>query len=229
MKSPHLPPMFRYFFTVLLLVVSVGLPIALSTVEQNPKQIAETDATVELTEDEDETTETREPVLTDIEGHWAQEEIENMYNSHVINGYEDGSFGPDNSVTRTQYLTITLRAFSHDDAEGEFADYAYSIGIISNLDLWKNHGDEHVTRAEALKILIGLANMEVGDTLTPNFPDVDIVNDWFANYSAFALAQGISTGDSEGNFNGNDEVTRAETCVLTTRIMEKLPSSEIED
>ncbi len=226
--------MLRYFFTVFLLLVSVGIPVVLSNIEAKNAALAENnklEENVELSteaENEEEPTEesSKRNPLEDISGHWAEKAIMALYSSHVVNGYEDGNFGPDDPVTRTQYLTITFKAFGHELENETWADYAYSIGVISDLDRWKNKGDENVSRAEALKVLIELSGMEANSGLTPNFPDVDIINDWFANYAAFALAQKISTGDAEGNFNGNTPITRAETCVLTVRIMEKLPSNE---
>ncbi len=208
----------RYFFNVLLLAISISVPIALSVQENAPVDLASVP-----TSGQEESTEDREP-LTDIAGHWGETSINNLYQTYVVNGYGDGTFGPNDPVTRWQFLTIALRAFNYDTAGAEPADFAYSVGIISDLDLWANHGDDHVTRGEALKILLNAGNLEIGDSLSPNFTDVDIVNDWFAVYSAFGMAQGIVTGDAEGNFNGLDNVTRAETCTLTVRIMERQPS-----
>lgn len=216
----------RYFFNILLLVISLSLPIGLSMQANTAVDLASIphdDTTTETSETSETTVEEREP-LTDIAGHWAEEEIDNLYQTYVVNGYGDGTFGPDDPVTRTQFLTIALRAFNYDTAEMEVADFAYSVGIIGDLDLWKNHGGDSVTRAEALKILLNTGNLDAGETLTPNFVDVDIVNDWFAVYSAFGLAQGIVTGNAEGEFNGNETVTRAETCALTLRIMQRQPS-----
>ncbi|QQR55580.1 S-layer homology domain-containing protein [Candidatus Peregrinibacteria bacterium] len=221
-------PMHRYFFTILLLAISFSLPLALST--QEAKQQVEL-ATLPPTDtdiaDEEPDENPARPPLTDIQGHWAETQINNLYQTQVINGYGDGTFGPNDPVTRTQFLIIALRAFHYEAPDENYADFAHSIGLINNLDYWKNHGDAHVTRAEALKILLNAGSLTVGDELSPNFPDVDIVNDWFAVYSAFGKAQGIVTGDVEGNFNGNQNVSRAETCALTLRIMERLPS-EIE-
>ena len=213
--------MFRYFFTVLLLIVSVSTPIFLSSQEANPVELAEETSTEENSEPEN-----IRPSLSDIEGHWAEAYIDNLYQTEVVNGYSDGRFGPDDLVTRTQFLIISLRAFHYEVPDENYADFAYSVGVISNLDLWKNAGNDPVSRAEALKILLSVGNLEPGTELTPNFNDVDIVNDWFAVYSAFAKAQGILTGDAEGNFNGKNNVSRAETCALVVRIMERLPSDE---
>lgn len=208
----------RYLFTVLLLAVSLSIPIVLSTQEDSNVQLA----TLPPSQTEDEEGE-REP-LTDIEGHFAETEINNLYQTYVVNGYGDGTFGPNDPVTRTQFLIIALRAFNYDVEDENYADFAYSVGIISNLELWRDHGDQNVSRAEGLKILLNAGGLDAGESLSPNFADVDIVNDWFAVYSAFGKAQGIVNGDASGNFNGNQNVSRAETCILTVRIMERQPS-----
>lgn len=215
----------RYWFTVLLLTISLSIPIALSTQEtQNPTVELATipEESVEFLDDHTDVIESI--TFPDVKGHWAQSQIENLATSHVVNGYSNGTFGPNDAVTRTQFLIISLRSFGYEVPDKNYADFAYSVGVINDLDLWKNHGDDHVTRAEGLKILLNAADLEVGTALTPNFSDVDTVNDWFAVYSAFAKAQGIVTGDSAGNFNGDSNITRAETCALAVRVLERLPS-----
>ncbi len=231
--------MTRYFFTVLLLILSIGIPLGLSLQENRPEAavvLTSKDEGEDEDKDEDETktegietdseASTTLPPLTDIVGHWAEDEINNLYYAEVIHGYGDGTFGPDDPVTRFQLLKIILGAFDYEVEDEAYADYAYDIGIISNLDLWKNHPNDPVIRAEALKVILETSGLDEGTALTPNFADVDTVNDWFAVYSAFAKAQGISTGDAEGNFNGSDNVSRAEVCALTVRVMERLPSEE---
>ncbi len=40
--------------------------------------------------------------LTDIQGHWARESIEQMIKQKVISGYADGRFLPDNWISRAE-------------------------------------------------------------------------------------------------------------------------------
>ncbi len=61
----------------------------------------------------------------DIEGHWAQEQIETWLQKGLVSGDPDGTFRPDRPVTRAEFVTFVNRAFSIQAAgeEGEvFAD-----------------------------------------------------------------------------------------------------------
>ena len=45
--------------------------------------------------------------FTDVnETHWANEPISALSAAGYINGYTDGSFGPDNQITRAEFVTI---------------------------------------------------------------------------------------------------------------------------
>lgn len=47
--------------------------------------------------------------FTDISGHWAEEEIERAVSLGWIRGYEDGTFRPDQYITRAETMTIINR------------------------------------------------------------------------------------------------------------------------
>ncbi len=44
--------------------------------------------------------------LTDIEGHWAKQSIEGVAKAGVVKGYPDGTFKPNNSITRAEVSTV---------------------------------------------------------------------------------------------------------------------------
>ena len=46
--------------------------------------------------------------FSDIEGHWAKTVVEEMAAKGVLNGFEDGTFRPDESVTREQFAKILV-------------------------------------------------------------------------------------------------------------------------
>lgn len=55
----------------------------------------------------------------DIEGHWAQADIEAMAQAGYLNGYPDGTFRPDEPVTRAEFAKIICEAFDYaTTAEG---------------------------------------------------------------------------------------------------------------
>lgn len=47
---------------------------------------------------------------TDISGHWAEKVITQWQEKGLISGYEDGTFKPDNSVTRAEFVIILNKA-----------------------------------------------------------------------------------------------------------------------
>lgn len=54
----------------------------------------------------------------DLTGHWAQNEIRNLTAQGVLSGYPDGSFYPDNKVTRAEMAVILDRFLNLEEATG---------------------------------------------------------------------------------------------------------------
>ncbi|WP_167859624.1 S-layer homology domain-containing protein [Paenibacillus cymbidii] len=52
--------------------------------------------------------------MSDIRGHWAQAAIETAVHSGWMRGYEDGSFGPDRTLTRAEMVTTMNRLLGRD-------------------------------------------------------------------------------------------------------------------
>ena len=71
---------------------------------------------------------------SDTEGHWAESSIERWTSYGIINGYEDGSFGPDANISRSEAAAIFSRllklekkadisAFTDVEADSWYVDY----------------------------------------------------------------------------------------------------------
>lgn len=52
--------------------------------------------------------------FSDIQGHWAEETIIKWQDKGIISGYPDGTFKPDNSVTRAELAKVLTIAFDLD-------------------------------------------------------------------------------------------------------------------
>ena len=48
--------------------------------------------------------------ISDVEGHWAQAEIETAINERWVNGYPDGTFHPQGTITRAEFTKMLLAA-----------------------------------------------------------------------------------------------------------------------
>ncbi|MEG2406865.1 MAG: S-layer homology domain-containing protein, partial [Clostridiales bacterium] len=53
-------------------------------------------------------------VFSDITGHWAEDNIYYMADKGILNGYTDGTFLPDNQITRGEFVTILAKDAAKD-------------------------------------------------------------------------------------------------------------------
>ncbi|MEC0231628.1 S-layer homology domain-containing protein [Paenibacillus alba] len=108
--------------------------------------------------------------MKDVGSHWAKDAIQKLVEAGIINGYEDGTFKPENTITREEMVILlsrilNLNQVAKDTTKGNFDDlkgsYAASeitagaqAGIVSGEADGKFHAKSNATRAEALQILL---------------------------------------------------------------------------
>ena len=72
--------------------------------------------------------------FSDVEGHWAEPYVQKMTDTGLINGFDDGTFGPDYSVTRADALLLVSRVLGSTEKNiSEFVDAAYGV-YYKNVD-----------------------------------------------------------------------------------------------
>ncbi len=124
-------------------------------------------------------TENKDLSFTDISGHWAEEYINKAANAGWVNGYEDGSFGPQKYITRAEVMTIINRMLTrYVDEEGLHADtkrftdmdgsewYYYNVLEATNSHNYERREDgrlEKWTEITPNRIWIELDEMENAD------------------------------------------------------------------
>ena len=73
--------------------------------------------------------------LSDLEGHWAQKEVEAAVASGWVDGYPDGSFKPEKSITRAEFTKMLLDAI-HLTPDSETVAWMKENALID--DIWGN-------------------------------------------------------------------------------------------
>ncbi|KXB72111.1 S-layer homology domain-containing protein [Peptoniphilus sp. DNF00840] len=58
----------------------------------------------------------------DVKGHWASNAIEQLYGSKKIKGYSDGTFKPDQKLTRAEAVTVLNSVFGRNTKATSFAN-----------------------------------------------------------------------------------------------------------
>lgn len=75
--------------------------------------------------------------FNDINGHWAEETIEKWQDAGIISGYPDGTFKPDNPVTRAELAKVLTTAFDLEDTtENKLISNPYS-DVDTNAWYWE--------------------------------------------------------------------------------------------
>ncbi|WP_341299381.1 Ig-like domain-containing protein [Lysinibacillus sp. FSL H8-0500] len=168
----------------------------------------------------------REHHFPDTGGHWAQASIADMYKNGIIQGYEDGTFRPDHSITREHMAVMLARALTlppvrpvrpfHDVAvDSPYYEAIYQLQTAGVIDGTNGafHPQTAMTRAELAKVLVLAFGYESDGNST--FQDVPNTH-WAHNYIAALEQQGIALGD-QGKFKPNAPVTRAEFATFLYR------------
>ncbi|WP_341301325.1 InlB B-repeat-containing protein [Lysinibacillus sp. FSL H8-0500] len=171
--------------------------------------------------------------FSDIQRHWAQEMIEELATEGIIQGFEDGTFRPNESISRMHVAALLTRAFSFEQVrEGhDFKDVSLTHPYYEAIMTLQQAGivdgtngaflpNEKMTRAQLAKVLVGLMGRTPEGT--SSFTDVDQKH-WSAGYIAVLEQEGIALGDN-GKFRPNDPVTRAQFVTFLYRVMQTIDS-----
>lgn len=171
------------------------------------------------------------------EDNWAFEFINELAKSGVINGYDDGTYRPNNFVTREEFVKIIISACGlYDvDATGEFSDMtkdswfyqfvvsAVARGIISGMDdgsfgvgLNITRQDVAVIVARTIESLLGAQTPSGESTLT----DIDSVSDYAKDAVMLLNELGIITGYDDGSYMPFGSLTRAEAAAILSKLMD---------
>ena len=172
--------------------------------------------------------------FTDTTGHWAETAITKWSEEYsIINGYEDGTFRPDNSITRGAFAGILDRflKFQSTSPAGTFSDLSGNYWEDAILKLHAsgvylgNNGQalagDTITRQQAVTMIARAFNIS-GESATVYYLDADQVADYAKPYLAEMSALGYITDSSDGYFRPTDAITRAEIVTILDNMIEVL-------
>ncbi|MEC2073433.1 S-layer homology domain-containing protein [Alkalihalophilus marmarensis] len=107
--------------------------------------------------------------FSDIDGHWAEEDIEALAEAGIVNGYVDGTFRPNNEITRSEFVKLVVDAFdlkSNDAGARDTYFYADTYTMKNSL-----HETYHWALPEiSIATIRGLIHGTGPNTFSPNVP-----------------------------------------------------------
>ena len=162
-----------------------------------------------------------------------------------IFGYEDGTFKPDNDMTRAEAASIFARLIA--DAKDEtipgkatFSDvsdtywcatelgYVEKYGIIAGYEDGTFRPDAPVTRAEFTAMTVRYYDLFHDVKYPANTQKYTDVNSsyWAVKDISFATSEKWLNGYVDGTFKGDNNITRAEVITIINRATDRTPDKE---
>ena len=163
---------------------------------------------------------------SDIDGHWAKSYLTELHENGIINpSASTGNYGPDDKVTRWEFMRYINRAFGFTEkADISFSDVnssdvfyetvqiAVKQGYINGVGNNRMAPEGTLTREQAATILGRLhkytptANLSALDM----FSDRAKLSDYSKSYVAEAVKQGYINGYTNGTFKPQGTLSRGE-------------------
>lgn len=149
-----------------------------------------------------------------------------------MQGYPDGDFKPNGSISRAEVATIFYRLLrdqnvetekSFNDIDGHWA--ATAVEVLSSLGIIKGMTEDSfapqasITRAQFAAICARFATAVTNRDVT--FTDVS-ANHWASAEIGTAAAYGWIYGKGDGNFDPDGAITRTEAAAIINRMLARL-------
>ena len=172
--------------------------------------------------------------FTDTAGHWAESAINKWSQEYgIIQGYEDGTFRPDNSITRGAFAGILDRFLQFQDISpaGTFTDLTGSYWEEEILKLnaagvyLGNSGRalaaDSITRQQAVAMIARAFQIEATTTALP-YTDSASISEYAVGPVAEMTARGWLNDSTDGRFRPTDPITRAEIVNIFSNMIQTL-------
>ncbi len=166
-------------------------------------------------------------------------------NANYVAGYEDGTFRPQNNMTKAEAITLLSRVLvdenlikgkvtSNFDDVPDGAWYESYVGFFERLGFLELLCDAsgtkldptaNITRGEFVQLIYEIGNVGVTNAATKlvSVSDVDSRNP-FRGAVSYAISSGVVTGYEDGTFRPDNSITRAEVVTMVNRFLGRNPT-----
>jgi hypothetical protein len=185
------------------------------------------------------TTTTTAPAFSDVQAsYWAYDAISNLSRLDYITGYPDGSFKPDGTITRAEFVSILTRALklqAYSPPVPGFTDVSSSDWFYSSVESSVHAGiasgngsgsfspNEPVTREEMATILVNALSKQdeakASMSARTLFADDTSISSWARGFVVMAVNEGLIRGYPDNTFRPQGDATRAEACSMISSFL----------
>jgi len=174
--------------------------------------------------------------FSDLEtSHWAYNNIMLLAEQGVINGYENGTYKPEKSVTRGEFLKLIMVSLYGGNEYFKVFDFSTIHWALSYAMEASNEGymmsgasvnnlDDAITRKEMIHILAKICTSngirKDIESEAISFLDVSDLDEETKIYINFVTQNGLINGYTDGKIKVDKTMTRAEVATVLTRFID---------
>ncbi|MGB4439139.1 MAG: S-layer homology domain-containing protein [Sedimentibacter sp.] len=169
---------------------------------------------------------------TDYSGHWAENTIQKWMDDGKVSGYTDGSYKPDNNITRAEFVklvngtidfdtkgTVAYKDVTSADWFYDYVGIAQEIGYILGYSADKFGPNDYITREQAASILARIQYLNNNAAGADKFNDEDNISSWAKEAVGAASEAGFISGYNDGSFKPSNNLTRAEAITMLDNVL----------
>ena len=168
--------------------------------------------------------------LKDIKGHWAEDSILKLIEMGSVGGYPDGTFRPQDNITRAEFTKILVESLNLTMEKGkaftdtsnhwakEYIEAASFHGIIGGYDDDRFGPNDYLTREQMATIMVNAVGAELTST-NNSFVDNKDISNWAKAAVNTAVKEGIMLGLPDNSFKPKALASRAEAVVVIARVL----------
>jgi hypothetical protein len=157
---------------------------------------------------------------------WYYDAVKSAYQQGLMDGVSSTRFAPEEALTQSMAVTVLGRLVDADSAqETTFSAWSKALRKATGIPKAQLDADASVTREQMAVFLcyyVEKNNLELPTVVAPTFADGSKVSSWASEAVDQVRRWGLMTRDSEGCFNPQAELTRAEGAALFVRLNEIL-------
>ena len=172
--------------------------------------------------------------------YWAAENVRFVYENGIMTGDAEGSFRPNDFITREEWAKVVLSAFTIDTGDGEcdfedvdksewyysFVAKAYMLGIVNGYDENRFGTGQTLTREDAVVMMYRMTQLARDiRAIQPadlTFTDAADISDYALEAVRMFVSAGVINGYESGEFIPQGNITRAEAAKIICSLLNEL-------
>ncbi|WP_188206898.1 S-layer homology domain-containing protein [Alkalibacillus aidingensis] len=178
--------------------------------------------------------------FTDINDLWNEEQVQKLGNKLIVQGKEDGSFAPQDRITRNEFAALVARSLglvADEDYESGLTDvsdeawYSDYVEVLHEAGIVEGHGDgtfrpyEEITRVEIAAMVgraldyVGFDESKLGEGSVEDYSDLSEIPSWAHDTLSKLYQSELMQGTGSGDFQPYRNATRAEMAKVVHELL----------